>query len=147
MIDTTALMELHLEALFTLDGSGRLVSTNEPDGSPAPRFFLGRTPDGNVWRVRHDVSRSTVAELEAIAESEPIASTSALTDAVHEAGVETHPEYRGRGLAGPVVRGWAHHVRSEGRFPLYSTSWKNRPSQSVARKLGLIQYGTDFHLT
>jgi hypothetical protein len=34
-----------------------------------------------------------------------------------------------------------------GLVPLYSTSWKNEPSRAVARRLGLIQYGVDLHIT
>jgi hypothetical protein len=60
-----------------------------------------------------------------------------------EAGVETAPEYRGRGLAADVVRAWAIAVRAEGRVPLYSTDWTNTASRAVARKLGLQLYGED----
>jgi hypothetical protein len=63
-----------------------------------------------------------------------------------EAGVETLPSHRGRGLAGDVVAAWATAIRAEGRIPLYSTSFANRASRAVARKLGLIRYGTDLHL-
>lgn len=62
-----------------------------------------------------------------------------------EAGVETAPDYRGRGLAGAVVLGWAAAVRAEGRLPSYSTQWTNHASRAVARKLGLILYGEDYH--
>ena len=64
-----------------------------------------------------------------------------------EAGVETHPAHRGRGYAGPVVAAWAHAVRRSRRIPLYSTSWDNEASLAVARKLGLVQYATTFHVT
>ena len=57
----------------------------------------------------------------------------ATSDRVHEAGVETHPDFRGRGLAAKVVAGWAREVRELGRVPLYSTCWENRASRSVAR--------------
>lgn len=63
-----------------------------------------------------------------------------------EAGVETLPSHRGRGLAGDVVAAWAAALRAGGRIPLYSTSFANRASRGVARKLGLIRYGTDLHL-
>ena len=70
-----------------------------------------------------------------------------ITPAAHEAGVETLPDYRGRGYAQDVVAGWARSVQSLGTVPLYSTSWENSASQAVAKKLRLIQYGTDFHVT
>jgi predicted GNAT family acetyltransferase len=60
-----------------------------------------------------------------------------------EAGVETAPEFRGRGYASAVVTRWAEVVRQSGRRPLYSTSWDNLASQGVAKKLGLILYGED----
>jgi RimJ/RimL family protein N-acetyltransferase len=64
----------------------------------------------------------------------------------HEAGVETHRDFRGRGHAAKVVAAWARAVREKGPIPLYSTSWENQASRSVAKKLGLIQYGTDLHV-
>lgn len=70
-----------------------------------------------------------------------------ITAEAHEAGVETLPDFRGRGYAGDVVAGWALLVRSLGAIPLYSTSWGNAASQAVARKLRLMAYGADFHIT
>jgi predicted GNAT family acetyltransferase len=70
-----------------------------------------------------------------------------ITHEAHEAGVETLPDFRGRGYATDVVAGWARLVRSLGAVPLYSTSWENAASQAVARKLRLVQYGADFHIT
>lgn len=64
-----------------------------------------------------------------------------------EAGVETLARYRGKGYACHVVASWANAVRREGRVPLYSTSWDNEASLAVARKLGLVQYATTFHVT
>ncbi len=68
------------------------------------------------------------------------------TDAADEAGVETHPDFRGRGHAGRAVARWASEVRRSGRHPLYSTSWDNTASISVATKLGLIHFGSDLHM-
>jgi hypothetical protein len=226
------LMRLHVEALFTHDAEGRLVRVNEPDGAPAPRFFLGRTAEGGVRRFRHDVGDDLRRELEAaseddalpgnvldsptsaspyediLARSAPVQRTWAgpafcfpkglpasigtvpitegnaqllrplleawipdvglcqpmfalavdghaaavcasvrRTSMAHEAGVETAPPYRGRGYAAQVVTAWARAVREMGRVPLYSTSWQNEASRAVARKLGLIRFGSDLHIT
>lgn len=48
-------MQLHIETLFTHDPSGDMVAVNDPSGAPAPRFFMGVTRDGPVWRFRGDV--------------------------------------------------------------------------------------------
>jgi RimJ/RimL family protein N-acetyltransferase len=69
------------------------------------------------------------------------------TTAAHEAGVETHEAFRGRGYAARIVSAWARAVRDLGPIPLYSTSWQNTASQAVAAKLGLVRYGTDLHIT
>jgi len=68
------LMDVEIDALFTHDPAGRIVANKEPDGDPdpAPRFFLGRTREGNTWRVRHDVPEVTARELDALAVAEPV---------------------------------------------------------------------------
>ena len=226
------LMAMHIDALFTHDARGRLVRVNEPNGKPAPRFFLGRTPDGNMWRVRHDLGADVVRELEEacrgeraddallrppygstvyeeiLARDAPLERVEAgpafafpealdaapeavlvtkenvnilepfmtpwlgdvglcdpflailhegqavsvcgsvrITDRGYEAGVDTHPEFRGRGFAPRVVSAWARAVRAIDRIPLYSTSWNNTASRAVAAKLGLMRFGTDIHIT
>jgi hypothetical protein len=222
------LMRFHVDALYTHDANGRMLSSNEPNGARAPRFFLGTTPDGCLWRFRDDLEPEAIHALESLAEREvattapldarpyesilarfaPIRSTwtgpafafppelpdpsgavvqiteenSLLlrphlepwlpdvttgqplfayivggravsvccsvrkTPAANEAGVETVPDVRGRGYAPQVVIGWARAVRESGRFPLYSTSWKNTASQGVAAKLGLERFGSDLNI-
>jgi hypothetical protein len=66
------LMNLQVRTLFRLDQTGRLIAINEAANQPAPRLFLGRTPAGNLWRVRYDLSDSLVDELEAILIEEPV---------------------------------------------------------------------------
>jgi hypothetical protein len=64
-----------------------------------------------------------------------------------EAGVETHPTFRGRGHAAIATAAWACAMRARGVIPLYSTSWRNTASRRVAAKLGLIQYGASLAIS
>jgi len=69
-----------------------------------------------------------------------------ITSEAHEAGVETLPNFRGKGYAKDVTAEWARLVRDAGAIPLYSTAWENNASQAVARKLGLKCYGANFNV-
>jgi hypothetical protein len=70
-----------------------------------------------------------------------------ITSRAHEAGLETLNAFRGRGYAAAVVAGWAMAVRELGIVPLYSTSWENAASRSVAAKSALTFYGVNFTVT
>jgi hypothetical protein len=65
------LMELRARTLFTHDEAGRIVAVNETDGGPAPRFFLGWTGEGLVWRARRDLSAELVAHLGRLVDAAP----------------------------------------------------------------------------
>jgi len=226
-------MAIHIQVSFTHDAHSRLLSVKEPGGgAPAPRLFLGRTREGNLWRFRADLPEILIEELEALCVDEPvgkelrskprhfeayvrllethapvqklwmgpayqfteyfepsrhllaITETNAemlrggfeelvaelpdwqpflaiveesrvisvcrsvrITPDAHEAGVETLHDFRGKGYAKDVVAGWARLVQSMGAIPLFSTSWENTASQAVAKKLHLVPYGADFHVT
>ena len=63
------LMQIHVSALYRHDDRDCLLAVNEPgdprpDDPPPPRLYLGRTRDGHLWRFRHDLPESLVAELE-----------------------------------------------------------------------------------
>ena len=66
------LLEIQAEALFTHDSSGRIGFVNEPDGARAPRFFFGRTREGNLWRFRDDLAEDIVRQLDRLAAGEPV---------------------------------------------------------------------------
>lgn len=68
------------------------------------------------------------------------------SDKAAEAGVETLEDYRGKGCAIRVASSWAQAIRLSQRIPLYSTSWDNYASQSVAKRLQLRFYGTDISI-
>ena len=64
---------MHVQTLFTHDAHARLLLVNEPGGgAPAPRFFLGRTQTGNLWRFRADLPESLMEALEALCLDEPV---------------------------------------------------------------------------
>jgi RimJ/RimL family protein N-acetyltransferase len=58
-----------------------------------------------------------------------------------EAGVWTHPAFRGNGYAAACTAEWATIMRPSGRLLFYSTACSNRSSQRVAARLGLQQIG------
>jgi hypothetical protein len=228
------LIELHARTLFTQDAAGHLVAINERSRRQAPRFFLGRTASGVIWRVRHDLPPALRMRLGELAAAEPVTGDlerppvclpavrtalvehapivddldagpaycfpdaiggSAVAVAVavtadnadvlrrwlpdwlsdvsaghpimavlvdgaavsicacaripgeaSEAGLETHAAFRGRGYATTVTAAWAQAMRDRGITPLYSTSWRNRASQRVAAKLGLVRYGASLSI-
>jgi RimJ/RimL family protein N-acetyltransferase len=70
-----------------------------------------------------------------------------ITKAAHEAGVETLIAHRQKGYAAKVVSAWARAVNQMGVLPLYSTSFENVASQTVAKRLGLSKFGVDFQIT
>jgi hypothetical protein len=70
-----------------------------------------------------------------------------ITDTAHEAGVETLSAYRQQGHAANTVAAWTQVLLKKKIIPLYSTSWKNTASQSIAKKVGFAFFGADFHIT
>ncbi|NHN35497.1 GNAT family N-acetyltransferase [Paenibacillus sp. S3N08] len=69
-----------------------------------------------------------------------------ISDKAAEAGVETLKGYRGKGYAMRVTSSWAKAISQSHRIPLYSTSWDNYSSLSIAKRLLLHLYGTDISI-
>src|SRR5262245_36363216 len=66
------LMQIQVDALYRCDADGRLRCVNEPGEPLAPRFFMGRTSQGNLWRFRHDLPDQVAQQLEQLCASEPV---------------------------------------------------------------------------
>jgi GNAT acetyltransferase len=66
------LMEIQADTLYTRDPSGCIHRVREPYGGPAPRFFFGRTQQGNIWRFRYDLPERVRDSLERLASDEPV---------------------------------------------------------------------------
>jgi RimJ/RimL family protein N-acetyltransferase len=66
-----SLIEMQLDVLLARDARGRLTATRDPAARAAPRLFLGRSADGNVWAARRDLDRATSAALHRLCSAEP----------------------------------------------------------------------------
>ncbi|MGE6402513.1 GNAT family N-acetyltransferase [Bacillus cereus] len=219
------LIAIQAEVLFVHNQVGKMICVNEQGNSKAPRFFLGRTREGNIKRYHYNLDSEMISKIEklilecsnhieiakiikvlndertveniwvgsaymfpnnlnkptraiqiteknkeflrenfpnlieqmewrqpyfAIVENEQVVSiccSARSSPEASEASVETLAEFQGNGYGSDVVTAWAISVKEEKRIPLYSTSWENFSSQAVARKLKLIKYGMNLHIT
>jgi hypothetical protein len=71
MLSDTELLAIQFRTMFVLERSGRILTTNDPDRSPAPRFALAGCASGNIYGVRADVADGIAAQLMDLAASEP----------------------------------------------------------------------------
>ncbi len=101
-------MRLQIEADYCHDVDGRMTTINEPDGGPAPRFLLGRTRVGNVWRVRSDLPPDIAQRMQTLVGNES-------PPADLEASVDETPFVDALSIQSPVVRRWLGPAY---RFPL-----------------------------
>ena len=67
----STMLKVHLETMFVLDASGRILSTREPQARSGPVFFLTRSPVECIWAIRSDVSDMVAEELNRLAREEP----------------------------------------------------------------------------
>lgn len=99
------------------------------------------------WRGEEIEGRTPIAVIEHDGSAISVCCCARRSDLAAEAGLETAPAFRGRGLAARVTAAWALAVRASGRIPLYSTSWNNAASMAVAHKLGLKIYASVWSLS
>lgn len=120
------LLELQVSTLFRCDAFGRLMSLNELPSPLAPRFFLGRTQAGNLLRLRHDLPRDLVKEIETLVEREPL--PYALEDPPREQFAITHALRRHNAVI-DVHRGPAYAFL--GPIPVVSGNVPLGPAQAA----------------
>jgi hypothetical protein len=67
------LMETYIATGYSTNADGRLQFVNEPgDAYAPPRFVMGRTSEGNLWRFRYDLPIDLIRELEHLCQAEPV---------------------------------------------------------------------------
>jgi RimJ/RimL family protein N-acetyltransferase len=66
-----ALIERQLDLLFVRDARGDLLAVRDASRRPAPRLFLGRSAEGNVWAFRAGVEPALREELAELLDAEP----------------------------------------------------------------------------
>ena len=71
MPDAHDWLDTDYRTLFRLHPDRRIERENDPDCSPGPRFWLGRSADGNLAGIRADVPTAVADELAHLASSEP----------------------------------------------------------------------------
>jgi hypothetical protein len=71
MLSDAELLAIQFQTALVLERPGRILITNDPDRSPAPRFALAGCASGNIYGVRADVADSTAGQLMELAASEP----------------------------------------------------------------------------
>ncbi len=109
------------------------------DASLLTRHFRG-------WTAQEMPGRTPMAAILVDGQAVSLCGCARRTDEAAEASLETAEQFRGKGLAVRVTTAWAAAVRASGRIPLYSTSWENLASLSVARKVGLSIYAAGWSL-
>jgi RimJ/RimL family protein N-acetyltransferase len=68
---TLDLIKMHAQTLYVHDELSRIISINDWNGGIAPRFYLGRTQQGNIWRFRSDLPEELSLQLASLCKSEP----------------------------------------------------------------------------
>lgn len=114
---------------------------------PGPVRFL---EEGELASLDVDVGSELAEELEIGAGRSPIAATfvdgrpvsfcyaGAVTETLWDISIDTVPEHRRRGHAALCVTHLIHHMRAQGKAPVWGSDVANPPSWMLARKLGFV---------
>ena len=99
-------LEKRADTLFQYDARHRMTITNEWDGRPAPRFYLGLSSQGSVCRFRYDVAADIVQQLAVLAARAAIEPDGRKLPLQHKAYLSllAEPQQPAHYNAGPVYR-------------------------------------------
>lgn len=111
-------------------------------------FFLRMNPGSDVDGWLKDYFDKMVSEelcCGVFVEGDLVSCTDApsvpyIRDEVREIGINTLPEYRGRGYAADACAAAMHSAVRRGKCPIWSTSADNIASQRLAEKLGFRKF-------
>jgi len=70
-MNARTLLTAQVATLFVTNAGGRILRTNDPERSPAPRMHLAIGADGAVVKLREDVDDAIAEEIAALAAEEP----------------------------------------------------------------------------
>jgi hypothetical protein len=96
-----SLIEIQRDVLLATNRDGRLTTTRDPAARPAPRFFLGRSAERNVWAIREDVDARAQRALDRLGAAEPTLGeprgdrAPSCRERVHEILAPVRSEWRG----------------------------------------------------
>lgn len=120
------LMSVHRTTLFRQDTNNRLGAVNEPGFPDPPRFWMGRTVQGNQWHFHYALPPETVAAVEVLCQAEPVAQN-----------LRQPPQHVD---TIKITLGHDTPIRSDYRGPAYLASQAETP------KWGMVCYGEDWSL-
>ena len=129
-----------IEPEVTFRATAELLRSDKADLAPVRQANPGNW-DADEWQ---DLADGHLGPWVMAAHGERVISichTPVFNSMAAEAGVWTHPDFRGQGHAAATTAEWAALMRPTGRLLFYSTSRTNRASRRVAARLGLRQLG------
>ena len=132
----------HGLAFYRMEPLTLSVQPTKSIGADAESMLNG---DLAPWRPDLEHRSPFVVALED-SEAAAVCASVRITDAAHQAGLETKPSQRRRGYGSAAVRRWTNEVLDLGALPIYSTSRQNLASQKLAKALGYQLFAYDFYI-
>ncbi len=134
-----------LHKIFTADESVKVLTYE--DYEKYEEFFQKCNPKGGSFGWLREYFEEMVQEhmcvgvfdKEVLVSCTDAPGMAYMPDKVQEIGINTLPEYRGRGYAAKVCRKCVLEMIENGKIPQWSTSVDNMASQKLAEKTGFVK--------